>query len=109
MVVPVPWEQFAEPVDRVTLGRAIDHIGEPSLRIEAIEFGAFQHGVEDCGALAAGIRSEEQEIFTGNGNAAQGTLGDVIVNREPAIAGIAGQRLPAAQRVLDRFCECVLR
>ena len=108
MVVPVPWEQFAEPVDRVTLGRAIDHIGEPSLRIEAVEFGAFQHGVEDCGALAAGIGSEEQEILAGNGDAAQCPLGDIIVDGEPAITGIAGQRLPAAQRVLDRFSERVL-
>ena len=92
----------------MAVGHAIDHIGEPSLRIEAVEFGAFQHGVEDCGTLAAGIGSEKQKVLAGNGNAAQGTLGDVIVNREPAIAGIAGQRLPAAQRILDRFSERVL-
>lgn len=45
MVVPVPREQLAEPVDRVALGHAIDYVAEPGLRIEAIEFGALQHGI----------------------------------------------------------------
>ena len=92
----------------MTIGQAIDHVAEPGLRIEAIKFGAFQHGVEDCGALAAGIGAEEQEIFAGNGDTAQCPLGDIIVDREPAITGIVAQCLPAAERVLDRFGERVL-
>ena len=87
----------------MTIGHAIDHVGKPSLRIEAVEFGAFQHGIEDCGALAAGVGSKEQKIFAGNGNTAQRSLSDIIVDREPAITGIAGQRVPAAECVLDRF------
>ena len=72
MVVPVPWEQLAEPVDRVALGHAIDHVAEPGLRIEAIEFGALQHGTEGSGALAAGFvgreprRACKDTLFTGS-------------------------------------------
>lgn len=47
---------------------AINSICEPGLRIEAIEFGALQHGVENGGALAAGFGSEEQEVRPGDGN-----------------------------------------
>ena len=47
---------------------ALDHIGEPGLRIEAIEFGALQYGVENGGTLAAGLGSEEQEILPRYGN-----------------------------------------
>ena len=108
MVVPVPREQFAKPVDRVALGHAIDHVAEPGLRIEAIELGALQHGVEDRGPLTARLRAQEQEVLAGDGDAAQRALGDIIVDRQPAIAGIAGQRLPAAQRILDRPGERVL-
>ena len=86
-------------------GYAVDHVGEVALEIEAVELGALQHGVEDRGALTARLRAQEQEVLAGDGNAAQGTLGDVIVSREPAIAGIAGQRLPAAQRILDCLGE----
>ena len=104
----VPRQQFAEPIDRVTAGHAIDHVTEPGLRVEVVEFGAFQYGVEDCGALAAGVGSEEHEIFTGNGNAAQCPLSDIIVDREPAITGIAAQCLLAVECVLDCPGERVL-
>ena len=72
LVVPVPREQFAEPVDRVALGHAPDHVAEPGLRIEAIEFGALQHGTEGSGALAAGFvgreprRACKDTLFTGS-------------------------------------------
>ena len=68
MVIPVPGEQFGEAVDWMAPGHTIYDVGEVSLRIEAVEFGAFQHGIEDCGAFAAGIGSKEQEILAGNGN-----------------------------------------
>ena len=89
-------------------GHAVDDVGEIGFRIEAVELGALQHGVEDRGAFAAGIGSEEQEILAGNGDAAQCPLSDIIVDREPTVPGIADQRLPAAERILDCFGERVL-
>ena len=81
---------------------ALDHSGEPGLRIKAIEFGALQHGVENGGTLAADFGSEKQEILPRYGNVAQRALSDIIVDRQPTIIGIAGQRIPAAERILDR-------
>jgi hypothetical protein len=66
---------------------AINHIGESGLRIEAIEFGALQHGIEGDGALAAGFGSEEQEVVAGDGDAARRAFSDIIVDREAAVAG----------------------
>jgi hypothetical protein len=37
-------------------------------RIETVELGALQHGVEDGSTLAAGLGAEEQEVLAGNGN-----------------------------------------
>ena len=47
---------------------AVNNIGEPGLRIEAIKFGALEHGIENGGALAAGFGSEEQGMLSGDGN-----------------------------------------
>ena len=46
---------------------AVDYVAKPGLRIEAIEFGALQHGIENGGTLAAGFGPEEQKVLTGDG------------------------------------------
>jgi hypothetical protein len=107
--VPVPRQQFSQPVDRMSLGHAVDHIGEVSLGVEAVELGALQHGVEGRGALAARLRAEEQEVLAGDRDATQRAFGDIVVDRQPSVAGIAHQRLPAAQGILDRSGQRVLR
>jgi hypothetical protein len=93
----------------VASGHAVDHIGEVGFRIEAIELGALQDGVEDGGALAARLGAEEQEVLAGDGDGAQGPFGGIVVDRQPAVAGVAQQRLPAGERVLDGTSQRVLR
>ena len=42
------------------LGDALEHIGQPGLRVDLIELGGPDQRVEDGGALAAAIRATEQ-------------------------------------------------
>ena len=50
----VPGQQLVEPRSRM-IGDAAQRIGEPSLGIEAIEFGRGNQGIDRGGALAAAV------------------------------------------------------
>ena len=47
-----PGQQLVDPGD-LMVGDAAEHIGEPGLRVDAIEFCRFDHGVGDGGRSAA--------------------------------------------------------
>ena len=54
---PVPRQQRGQVGDLV-IGDASQHIGEPGLRIDAVEFGRGNQGIDRGGALAATIRRD---------------------------------------------------
>ena len=43
-------------------------VGEPGLRIDAVEFGGFDRGVGDGGGFAAGLRSDEEVVLAAQGH-----------------------------------------
>ena len=86
----------------------VDDVGEIGFGIEAVELGGFEHGVDDGGALTAGFGAEEQIVFTGDGDAAQGAFGGVVVDADAAIGGVEAQALPAAKRVAQCLGEIAL-
>lgn len=45
----------------MVFGEAVDDVGEIGFGIEAIEDCRLQDGIEDSGAVAAGLRAEEEE------------------------------------------------
>ncbi len=83
----------------------VDDVGEIGFGIEAVELGGFEHGVDDGGALTAGFGAEEQIVFTGDGDAAQGAFGGVVVDADAAVGGVKGQIFPAAERIVDGLGE----
>ena len=42
----------------------MEHIGEPSLRIEAVELGRLDEGIGNGGGLASGRRAHEQVVLS---------------------------------------------
>lgn len=70
------------------LCHAVDDVGEIGFGVEAVELGGLQHGVDDGGAVATGLGAEEQEIFTGDGDGAQGAFGEVVVDADAAVCGV---------------------
>jgi len=60
---PVGRQQDAEVV-LVGHGRkASGHVGKPGFGIVAVALGAFDHGVDDGGALAGGFSADEQPVL----------------------------------------------
>ena len=92
----------------MALGHAVDDVGKIGLGIETIEFCAFDQRINDRGTLTALVGTEEQEVLSGHGDAAQQPFGEVVIDAEAAVGGIAGQRIPARQRILKCLAEGAL-
>ncbi len=53
--LPIPGQEFIDPFSRMIL-QARQDIGEPGLRVNVVEFGRFDQGVDGGGATAAIVR-----------------------------------------------------
>ena len=62
----VPGEQVGDAVDGVG-GYAGEHVAEPGFRVEAVELGGFDQGVEARGAFAAGVGAGEEIVLSPEG------------------------------------------
>jgi len=71
---PIPRKQFIDPVDGMALANPVEHIGQPGLRVHAVELGRFQQGVDGSGALPATVGPGEKPILAAHGDSAQGVL-----------------------------------
>jgi hypothetical protein len=92
--------KFAEAIDRMPLGHPINDVGEIGFRIEPVELGGLQHGIEHRGALTAGLGTEEQKILSRHGNTAQRSLRRVVVDADAAVTGTESERISTRQRIL---------
>jgi len=54
-----PGHEFVEACDLV-IGDAAKYVGEPGLRIDAIEFGSLDQGIGDCSGVAAAVGAHEE-------------------------------------------------
>lgn len=75
-------------------------IGEPSARVNIVELGGGDQGVDGGRTLAAAVRSHEQPGLAADGDAAQGAFGGVVRQVNPAVAEEAGEAFPAGQHVV---------
>jgi hypothetical protein len=62
----MPGEQLVESSDLV-VGDAAQNVGEPGLRIDAIQLGAFDQGIGDGGRFAAALGADEEVVFPSEG------------------------------------------
>lgn len=70
-------------------------VTEIGLRIEAVELGALDQGVDDGGALAAAVGAGEEPVLTADGERPDRTFGGIVVDLQIAMVSIAGERGPA--------------
>ena len=66
-------------------GDADEHVGEIVLRVETVELGTLDQGV-DSGAAASGIGAGKQIILAANGDTAQGSFGGIAVESQTGAA-----------------------
>jgi hypothetical protein len=85
-----------------------EHVHEPSLRIDIVEFGGLDQRVDGGGAMAAFVRACEGPVLSSDRDAAHGPLGRVVGHAEAAIVEEAGERGPTLEAVVDRLGGLVL-
>ena len=79
--------------------QAGQHVGEPGLRIDVVELGGLDQGVDGGGAPAAGVGAGEGPVVAADGDAAQRPLGGVVGHAQAAVVEEAGQARPSALRL----------
>ncbi len=92
----VPRQQFVNAVDRF-LSNALEHIGEIRLRIEAVQARRADKAIYRGDTFAAGVGADEQVIPSGEGDAAQRSLGYQVINRRAPVAAVVEERRPPTQ------------
>src|SRR3546814_2251609 len=81
------------PSGRWPAGRyLLDDVGDIGLRLNPIELGGLDDGVDSGGAFAAGLRSGEQPVLAADGDRSDRALGDIIVDLRSSFVEIAGDR-----------------
>ena len=81
------------------VGDAGENVAEVGFGVEAVELGGLDEGVGRGGASSAFIRSGEEIVFAAQGNAAQGALGGIVVDLQPAVVEVASQGRPACEGI----------
>ena len=88
----VPGQQFGDAIDGV-IGDAREHGPEIVFRVDAVELGRTDEGVEG-GSLSAGIGANEEVVLPAHSNGAQRAFGGVVIYLQPAVIDIARQCAP---------------
>jgi hypothetical protein len=93
--VPVPGEEFVDAIGRM-VADAADQIGKIDLRIYAVQLAALDQGVEDRGALAAGVQAKEGPVAWSKRQGADPRLrASLVISRRPCSV----KRQSASQRL----------
>ena len=88
---------------------ASDHVAQISERVDAVAFAAAHEAVEYRGGAAAAIAAEKKIIFAADRDGAQRVFGGVVVDRQIAVVGVATQRIPVRQCIVDRLADRALK
>ncbi len=85
------------------VGYAGEDVGEPCLRVDVVKATGLYQRVRDRCPLTAAIGAAEQPRLAPKGHAAQRPFGGIVRETDPAVGEEAGERVPAAQHVVDGF------
>ena len=96
----IPRQQFIDAIDRV-LGDTFEHAPQVGFRIDVIEFGRADQRVDASGALAAGVGTSKEMIFTPKCDGSQRSLCRVVIELGPSVIAVSAECLPAGERVAD--------
>ena len=77
MQLPVPGQELIEALGRMVL-QAGEYVGQPAERIDVVELGGLDQGVDGRGAPTAFVRTGEGPVAPPDGDAAQGAFGGVV-------------------------------
>lgn len=64
--MPVPGHECVEVELAAAPCELVENVGEPGFRVDAVEPRGLKGGVDDSGAFAALVGTEEKEVLAGN-------------------------------------------
>src|SRR5262249_54421450 len=102
---PIPRQQFVEPIDRMPVDHALEHVMQVSVGFDVVQFSSFNQRAECRPARSAIIRSGEQMILSTEGNRADRALNRIGVELDTTIVQEPREPMPARQRIADRISE----
>jgi len=76
------------------VSNASEHIGQPSLRIDVVEFRRRDQRRHDGGAFGTTFGTGEEPRLSAEGKSAQGAFGGVVGQANPPIVEEAGEPIP---------------
>jgi hypothetical protein len=83
------------------VGDAAEGVGEPCLRVDAVQLGGLYQGIDDGGGFAATLGPHEHVVFATNGDAAHGAFGCVVVQLKEPVIQISAQALHAGESIAN--------
>jgi hypothetical protein len=83
------------------IGKAGEDIGEPSLRVDAVELGGLDQRVDGGGAPGAFVEAGKGPVVSSDGDAAQRSFGGVVRDAQTAIGEETSERQPTFEAVVD--------
>src|SRR6478609_9992788 len=101
-MVPIPWQQFSNPVLRHVCD-ASEHIGQPCLRIDVVEFGRHDQRGHGRRPVSAALGTGEEPRLSPQRKSSKSTLGCIVREADPAIFDEAGKPVPTLEHVVDRL------
>ena len=85
-----------------------ENIGEVRVGIDAVQFACFDQRRDVRPMLCATIGTSEERILTVEGDGADGSLHDVVVDLDAAIVDEERQAFPPRQGIADRLRQSAL-
>src|SRR5665213_2610592 len=104
---PVPGQKLIQPPDSMIVDTR-QHVGEPGLWIDIVEFGGGDEGVDGGSAPSALIGTGEGPVSSSDGDGSQFALGGIVRHAKPSVIEEAGKCIPAAEAVVDRLGRVVV-
>jgi len=96
---PIPRQKIADALGGM-IGQTGKHVGEPGLRVDVVELGGVDEGVDGCGAIAAFIGAGEGLVAASQGDSADFPFGRVVGHAQAAVGEEASERRPALEAVI---------
>src|SRR5262245_6614057 len=103
--LPIPRQQFIEPIDRMPVDHALEHIMQVRVGLDVVHFGSLNERTERRPARSALIRSSEQMILSPECNRTDRALDRIGVELDTTIVQEPREAMPARQCITDRFGE----
>src|SRR6202041_1063408 len=81
----------------------LEHVAQIGFRIDVVELGGTEEGVQGGSPIATIVRSREEPVLAAQSDDPKCPLRRIVVDLEPSVLAIACERDPVRERIANRF------